>query len=124
MTYDQPNEALRFVWRKESFVFAVLAASASETKRTVARWAMELAGLGGSSCREALEVGAKSQALRLKERCAASRLEGRSEATNTFVAAQERSLRQAQGSLSRPPAAPQNEVGELHGAKKVALKRT
>ena len=28
------------------FVFAVLAASAFETKRTVVRWAMELAGLG------------------------------------------------------------------------------
>jgi hypothetical protein len=46
MTYDQPNEMLRFVWRMNPFVFAVLAASTSETKRTVARWGMELVGLG------------------------------------------------------------------------------
>jgi hypothetical protein len=46
MTCDQQNEMLRFVWRNKSFRFAVLAAFASETKRTVVRWAMELAGLG------------------------------------------------------------------------------
>jgi len=47
--------------------------------------------------------GRHSQASCLKERCAASRLEGRSEATNAFVAVLEHSLRQAQGRLSRPP---------------------
>ena len=122
MTYDQPNEMLRFVWRNESFRFRGF--GRVRVRNETHDRPMDMAGLGHPSCTEALEVGAKSQALRLKERCAASRLEGRSEATNTFVAAQERSLRQAQGSLSRPPAAPQNEVGELHGAKKVALKRT
>src|ERR1700722_2700363 len=81
------------------FVFAVLAASASETKRTIARWAR--AGLGVSRTK-ALEAGATGRP-RPEERCAASHLEGWSKATNTFVAALEHSLRQAQGRLSRPP---------------------
>jgi hypothetical protein len=58
MTYDQSNETLRFVGQMNRFAFAVLAGPASQTKRTVARWAIELAGLGGPSCTKALEVGA------------------------------------------------------------------
>jgi hypothetical protein len=45
MTYDQPNEVLRFVRRNDSFRFRGFGrVRASETKRTIARWAME--GLG------------------------------------------------------------------------------
>jgi len=109
MTYDKPNETLRFVWRNESFRFRFFGRVRvqNETKRTVALRVMELAGLG-IFVHEGPRSGRHSQASCLKERCAASRLEGRSEATNTFVAALERSLLRA-GFRGRP-AALQNEV--------------
>ena len=96
------------------FVFAVLAASASETKRTVARWAMELAGLG-IFLQAGPRSGRHSQASCLKERCAASRLEGRSEATNAFVGLW--SVPTSSGQAFGAAPALQNEVGELQGAK-------
>ena len=48
MTYDKPNETLRFVWRNESFRFRFFGRVRvqNETKRTVALRVMELAGLG------------------------------------------------------------------------------
>jgi hypothetical protein len=99
------------------FVFAVLAAYASETKRTVARWAMELPGLG-IFVHEGLEMSATRRP-RPEDRCAASRLEGRSEATNTFVAAL-RSLRQVQGGLSRlPRGASERGLGNSKARKKL-----
>jgi hypothetical protein len=86
MTYDQPNEMLRFVWRNESFRFGGFGRVRNETD---GRSMGDGVGRSGrSSCTKALEGGA-TRRLRPEERCAASRLEGRTEATNTFVAALE-----------------------------------
>jgi hypothetical protein len=104
MTYDQQNEMLRFIWRSESFRFRGFGRVRVRVRNETDGRPMGdgVGRSGGSSCTKALEVGATRRP-RPEERCAASRLEGRSEATNTFVAALERSLRQAQGRLSRPP---------------------
>jgi hypothetical protein len=118
MTYDQQNEMLRFVWRNEPIRLLGFVRVRNETDGRP--MGDGVGRSGGSSCTKALEVGATPRP-RPEGRCAASRLEGRSEATNTFVAALERSLRQAQGRLSRPPrGASERGLGKLQGAKKVA----
>jgi hypothetical protein len=102
MTCDQQNEMLRFVWRNESFRFRGFGRVRVRNETDGRPMGDGVGRSGGSSCTKAL-CGRHSQASCLKERCAASRLEGRSEATNAFVAAMERSPRQAQGRFSRQP---------------------
>ena len=98
MAYDQQNEMLRFVWRNEPIRLLGFVRVRNETDGRP--MGDGVGRSGGSSCTKALGVGATP---RPRPEGAASRLEGRSEATNTFVAALDRSLRQAQGRLSRPP---------------------
>jgi hypothetical protein len=109
MTYDQPNEMLRFVWRNESFRFGGFGRVRVRNETDDRPMGDGVGRSGRSSCTKALEGGA-TRRLRPEERCAASRLEGRTEATNTFVAALEHSTRQAQGRLSRPPYGASDEV--------------
>src|SRR5258708_5710910 len=90
------------------FVFAVLAASASETKRTVARWAIELAGLGDLRARRPSKwaplAGLVPQGAM---RSIASRRAVRSDQRLRCGSG---AFRQAQGSFRGRPAALRNEV--------------
>src|SRR5258708_3245155 len=93
------------------FVFAVLAASVSEAKRTVARCAMELAGLRDLRARRPSQ--------------ASSRGAMRSIASRRAVRGDQRlrcgsgALRQARGSFRGRPAALQNGLGNSKARKKL-----
>jgi hypothetical protein len=78
MTYDQPNEMLRFVWRNESFRFRGF--GRVRVRNETHDRPMDMAGLGHPSCTEALEVGVTRSPVP-EERCAASRLEGQKRPT-------------------------------------------
>src|SRR5271156_1990791 len=118
MIYDQQNEMLRFIWRNESIRFHFFGRVRLGNQTDSRPMGDGVGRSGRSSCPKAL-VGAARRP-RPDERCAASHLEGRSEAGNPCVAALERSLRQAPGRLSRPlRGAPERGFREIQGAKKL-----
>jgi hypothetical protein len=58
MTYDQPNEKLRFVWRNESFRFRGFGRVRVRNETDGRPMGDGIVRSGGSSCTKALEVGA------------------------------------------------------------------
>jgi hypothetical protein len=57
MTYDQPNEKLRFVWRNESFRFRGFGRVRVRNETDGRPMGDGIVRSGGSSCTKALEVG-------------------------------------------------------------------
>jgi len=105
------------------FVFAVLAASAFETKRTVVRWAMELAGLGDLRARRPLWAPLAGLVPQGAMRSIASRRAVRSDqrlrcSSGAFPSTSSGQAFEAARRRFR------TRFGELQGAKKVAQKRT
>ena len=88
MTYDQPNEMFRFVWRNESFRFRGFGRVRVRSETGGCSMGDGIGRSGGSSCTKALEAGGLS-----------------SVPTSSGLA-----FEPALGAL-------QNEVGEFQGAK-------
>jgi hypothetical protein len=101
MTYDQPNEKLRFVWRNESFRFRGFGRVRVRNETDGRPMGDGIVRSGGSSCTKALEVGATR-----RPRASRSGVQHRVSKDGSdqhLRCGSERSLRQAQGRVSRPP---------------------
>jgi hypothetical protein len=119
MTYDQQNEMLRFVWRNESFRFRGFGRVRVRNETDGRPMGNGVGRSGRSSCTKSVEVGATRRP-RPEERCAASRLKGRSEVTTPSLRLWSVPFDKLSAGFEAVSRRFRTRFGELQGAKKVA----